>query len=111
MGLWMRQDGDAPSLAFASMQPPPSEARRLDEYSITLPVHPGAKRHLRRPDRRTGTVWADDLRLFVDGKPVWERPRRYGQKLRWISIASSHCLRHRHHKLTPAQTRKPGDAG
>src|ERR1035441_1915928 len=23
----------------------------------------------------TGTVWADDLRLLVDGKPVWEAPK------------------------------------
>ncbi len=23
----------------------------------------------------TGTAWADDLQLLVDGKPVWEAPR------------------------------------
>jgi C-terminal processing protease CtpA/Prc len=77
MGLWMRLDGDAPGLAFASMQP--RQIRGTNdwaEYSITLPVHAEAKQlFVGVLISGTGKVWADDLRLFVDGKPVWEAPK------------------------------------
>jgi C-terminal processing protease CtpA/Prc len=77
MGLWMRLDGDAPNLGFASMQP--REIRGTNdwaEYSITLPVSPDAKALVFGVLLSgTGKVWADDLRLLVDGKPVWEAPK------------------------------------
>ena len=82
MGLWMRQDGDAPNLAFATMQP--RQIRGTNdwmEYSITFPLHrDGRQLYFGVLLAGTGKVWADDLRLLVDGKPVWdaakvERPK------------------------------------
>jgi hypothetical protein len=77
MGLWMRLDGDAPNLGFASMQP--QQVRGTNdwkEYSITLPLHPDAKQLVFGVlISGTGKVWVDDLRLSVDGKPVWEAPK------------------------------------
>ncbi len=71
-GLWMREDGDGGIVAFDNM-----ESRRLNgttgwtEYTITLPLAPGAKRLIFGVlAAGGGRVWADDLRLLVDGKPV-----------------------------------------
>ena len=82
MGLWMRQDGDAPNLAFATMQPQQIKGtNEWREYSITFPLHPdGRQLFFGVLLGGTGKVWADDLRLLVDGKPVWdatkaERPK------------------------------------
>jgi hypothetical protein len=76
-GLWLREDGAEPSLAFDNMQ-----ARRLagttdwTEYAIVLPLVPDATRLVFGAlIGGTGTVWADDLQLLVDGKPVWLAPR------------------------------------
>jgi C-terminal processing protease CtpA/Prc len=78
VGLWMREDGDAPGLAFDNMQ-----ARQLKgttdwkEYSISLPVQPEAKKLVFGVLLAgTGKAWADDLQLLVDGKPVWDAPKR-----------------------------------
>ena len=78
VGLWMREDGEAPGLAFDNMQ-----ARQLKgtadwkEYSITLPVNPEAKQlYFGVLLSGTGKAWADDLQLLVDGKPVWDAPKR-----------------------------------
>ena len=77
VGLWMRQDGESPGLAFDNMQ-----ARQLKgttdwkEYSITLPLHPeGRQLFFGVLVAGTGKAWADDLQLLVDGKPVWDAPR------------------------------------
>src|SRR5450631_1324890 len=77
VGLWMREDGEAPSLAFDNMQ-----SRQLKgttewkEYSITLPIHPEARQlFLGVLVAGTGKAWADDLQLLVDGKPIWEAPK------------------------------------
>ena len=77
-GLWMRQDGDGGVVAFDNMQ-----SRRLNgttgwtEYTIALPLAPGAKRLIFGVlAAGGGRVWADDLRLLVDGKPVASVPRR-----------------------------------
>src|ERR1039457_7011457 len=44
-GLWMREDGDTPALAFANMQQRHLKGtNEWTEYSIKLPVHPDAKR-------------------------------------------------------------------
>jgi C-terminal processing protease CtpA/Prc len=76
-GLWMREDGEAPGVAFENMQ-----RRQLKgtsgwaEYSITLPVNPeGRQLFFGVLVAGTGKAWADDLQLLVDGKPVWEAPR------------------------------------
>jgi hypothetical protein len=77
MGLWMRQDGDTPSLAFATMQPRQINGTNdWTEYSITFPVNREAKQlFFGVLLAGTGKVWADDLQLLVDGKPVWDAPR------------------------------------
>lgn len=77
VGLWMREDGESPALAFDNMQ-----ARQLKgttdwkEYSIALPLHPEARQLVFGVlVSGTGKAWADDLQLLVDGKPVWDAPR------------------------------------
>jgi hypothetical protein len=77
MGLWMRQDGDAPNLAFVSMQPRQIKGTNdWTEYSITFPLHAdGRQLFFGVLLGGTGKVWADDLRLLLDGKPVWDAPK------------------------------------
>ncbi len=76
-GLWMREDGDAGVLAFDNMEQRQVKGTRgWTEYSITLPVHRDAKQlFFGVLVAGTGKVWADDLRLLVDGKPVWAAPK------------------------------------
>ncbi len=76
-GLWMREDGDSGSVAFDNMQ-----KRQLKgttgwtEYSIELPLNKDAKRLIFGVlAAGVGKVWADDLRLLVDGKPIESVPR------------------------------------
>ena len=75
--LWMREDGDTPNLAFATMQPRQLKGTTdWTEYSITLPIEPAATQlYFGVLLGGTGKLWADDLKLFVDGKPVWEAPK------------------------------------
>lgn len=77
LGLWMREDGDTPGLAFENMaQRQVKGTHDWTEYSITLPVHRDAKQlYVGVLVAGTGKVWADDLQLLVDGKPVWEAPK------------------------------------
>jgi C-terminal processing protease CtpA/Prc len=77
LGLWMREDGDTPGLAFENMQQRQVHGTHdWTEYSITLPVHRDAKQlYVGVLVAGTGKVWADDLQLLVDGKPVWEAPK------------------------------------
>ncbi len=77
-GLWLREDGDTPGLAFDNMQ-----KRGLNgttdwtEYSINLPLHADATQlFFGVLISGTGKTWADDLQILVDGKPIWEAPRR-----------------------------------
>ena len=77
-GLWMREDDASGSVAFDNMQ-----GRQLKgttdwtEYSISLPLKPDGKRlSIGVLNSGAGKVWADDLRLLVDGKPVWDAPKR-----------------------------------
>ena len=76
-GLWLREDGDTPGLAFDNMQRRQlSGTHEWTQYSITLPVHPDAKQlYFGVLVGGTGKVWADDLELLVDGKPIWEAPK------------------------------------
>jgi C-terminal processing protease CtpA/Prc len=76
-GLWMREDGDSGGVAFDNMQ-----GRQLKgttewtEYSITLPLQKAAKRlYFGVLAAGVGKVWADDLRLLVDGRPIENEPR------------------------------------
>ena len=76
-GLWMREDGDSGSVAFDNMQ-----SRQLKgttewtEYSIKLPLEKSAKRlFFGVLAAGVGKVWADDLQLLVDGRPLESLPR------------------------------------
>lgn len=76
-GLWMREDGDNPALAFDNMQ-----GRQLKgttewtSYSIKLPLVAEARKiFFGVLVVGTGKAWADDLELLVDGKPVWDLPQ------------------------------------
>ena len=76
-GLWMREDDDGGAVAFDNMQ-----GRQLNgttewtEYSIVLPLNRAAKRlWFGVLASGTGRVWADDLRLLVDGRPIADVPR------------------------------------
>jgi hypothetical protein len=78
-GLWMREDGETPSLELVNMQ-----ARQIKgttdwtEYSIALPVHPAARVLIFGAIAAgTGKAWVDDLQLLVDGKPIWDAPKEY----------------------------------
>ena len=76
-GLWMREDGAAGPVAFDNMeQRQVNSTRGWTEYSITLPLRAEATTlAFGVLVAGTGTVWADDLQLLVDGKPVWEAPK------------------------------------
>jgi len=76
-GLWMREDADYVSLGFDDMR-----GRNVrgttpwTEYSVKLLLHPDAKRlQFGVMQTGTGTTWADDLQLLVDGRPIWTAPR------------------------------------
>jgi len=80
--LWAREDGDAGSVAFETMpQQPPGELKGTTgwtQYSISLPLHQEAKELVFGVlISGTGIAWADDLELLVDGKPVWEAPKKF----------------------------------
>ncbi len=77
VGLWMREDGESPSLAFDNMQTRQLKGTAVwTEYSITLPVHTEARQlFFGVLVSGTGKAWADDLQLLVDGKPVWDAPK------------------------------------
>ncbi len=75
-GLWLREDAPGGMVAFDNMA-----SRKLagstdwSEYSISLPLKPEAT-HLIFGVLLvgTGTTWADDLQLLVDGEPVATAP-------------------------------------
>lgn len=77
-GLWFRLDGEAGSVAFDNMH-----SRGLTgtsdwtEYRIVLPL-PDTARTLVCGALLggTGTIWADDFSLWIDGRPLAEAPPR-----------------------------------
>lgn len=75
--LWLRQDGSDGQIAFKNMQQQAlSGTTDWKEYSIFLPLNP--KAHVLSfgvVQTGSGTTWADDLQLLVDGKPIWEAPK------------------------------------
>jgi len=76
VGLWMREDGETPALAFDNMQDRKLKGTTAwTEYSISLPVHSEARKLFFGVLCRNRKAWADDLQLLVDGKPIWEAPR------------------------------------
>jgi C-terminal processing protease CtpA/Prc len=75
-GLWIREDGDDGTVAFDNMQNREVKGtHEWTEYSIVLPLRPEAKTLVFGVlSVGTGKTWADDLQLFVDGKPIWDAP-------------------------------------
>lgn len=77
VGLWMREDGENPALAFDNMQA--TQLKGTTEwtaYSIKLPLVAEAKKlFFGVLVVGTGKAWADDLQLLVDGRPVWDLPQ------------------------------------
>ena len=76
-GLWMREDGEQAALAFDNMAGRPVKGTtEWTEYSIQLPIHADARRVFFGVLLvGSGTAWADDLQLLVDGKPVTTAPK------------------------------------
>jgi len=77
IGLWLRQDGDRPNLAFATTEGQGIRGTTgWAEYSVKLPLHPEARQLVFGfLVAGSGRAWADDLELLVDGKPVWDAPK------------------------------------
>lgn len=77
-GLWLREDGDARELAINNMQDQHLRGTTgWTEYSISLPFKPQGQRLVFGALLAgTGKVWVANLQLLVDGKPVWEAPKR-----------------------------------
>lgn len=73
-GLWLRQDNGSEMLALENMQSQELKGTHdWAEYKITLPVRAETKSLVFGVLMAgTGKVWADDLQILVDGKPVWE---------------------------------------
>jgi C-terminal processing protease CtpA/Prc len=78
VGLWMREDGDVSNIALENMQTQAvAGTRDWGEYSIRLRFAEAGRRLLFGVLLTgSGTVWADDLQLLVDGKPVSLAPAR-----------------------------------
>ncbi|MGA2671674.1 MAG: S41 family peptidase [Terracidiphilus sp.] len=76
-GLWMREEMDGEVVEFDNMQMRQVKGSTdWTEYSISLPVHPGAQQlFIGFLVSGTGKAWVDGLKLLVDGKPVSEAPR------------------------------------
>ncbi|HVG90771.1 MAG TPA: hypothetical protein VNB54_04710, partial [Alphaproteobacteria bacterium] len=76
-GLWMREDGETPTLAFDNMaNRPVTGTTEWTEYSVKLPVHPEARQLVFGALLvGTGKLWVDDLQVLVDGKPVASAPK------------------------------------
>jgi C-terminal processing protease CtpA/Prc len=76
-GLWLREDGDADMLKLENMEGQQVKGTHdWTEYSIQLPVEPRARTlYLGVLVEGAGTLWADDLQLLVDGKPIANAPR------------------------------------
>lgn len=71
-GLWLRQDGDGQMLLLENMQAQQVKGTHdWAQYRITLPIDPQAEQlYFGVLVSGTGTLWADDLELLVDGKPI-----------------------------------------
>jgi C-terminal processing protease CtpA/Prc len=82
IGMWLRVDGPTGSLDFATTQGQGvTGTNDWKEYSISLPLKAeGETVFFGVLLTGTGTVWADDLRLLVDGTPVADAPKRVAPK-------------------------------
>jgi C-terminal processing protease CtpA/Prc len=71
-GLWMREDGDGQTLQFVNMQEEQVHGTAdWKEYTVKLPVDARATTlYIGVLMSGTGVLWADDLQLLVDGRPI-----------------------------------------
>ncbi len=76
-GLWLRVDGYEGVLEFTNMQSQGlTGTTPWTSYSIKVPLNPeGQRLAFGAFLSGSGTLWADELELLVDGKPLWEAPR------------------------------------
>lgn len=76
VGLWQRQNGSAGMVQFENMESRGlSGTREWTEYRIALPRDANARRMVVGAMLvGAGRLWADDLRVLVDGRPL-EYPR------------------------------------
>ncbi len=83
MGMWLRLDGEANAvLAFDSIQKLMVKGTNdWKQYSIKVPANKdGRQIYFGVFVSGTGKVWADDLELLVDGKPVWDSAQEGDRK-------------------------------
>ena len=76
-GFWLREDdADGQMLYLENMASQQVKGTHdWANYNILLPLHPRAQTlYFGVLIGGTGTLWADDLELFVDGKPIAEAP-------------------------------------
>src|SRR6185437_10148318 len=75
-GLWLRENADGQMLSLENMQSQQVKGTRdWAEYRIALPIDAAAQEiYFGVLSSGTGTLWADDLQLLVDGKPIAEAP-------------------------------------
>jgi len=73
-GLWMRQDADGQMLSLENMQSQQVKGTHdWAQFRIALPMNRKAQQlFFGVLVSGTGTLWADDLELLVDGKPISE---------------------------------------
>jgi hypothetical protein len=71
-GLWLREDADGRMLSLENMDSQQVKGTHdWAQYRITLPINPRAQQlFFGVLASGTGTLWADDLELLVDGKPI-----------------------------------------
>jgi hypothetical protein len=77
-GLWMREDGPSGPVQFDNMQDRAvTGTTGWTEYTIRLPLDSAADYiYLGVLLSGSGKVWADNLQLLVEGKPVSQAPKR-----------------------------------
>jgi C-terminal processing protease CtpA/Prc len=82
IAMWLRVDAPHGPAGFNTTQGEGvSGTNDWKEYRISLPLAPeGDRLFFGVLLTGTGTVWADDLQLLVDGKPVAEAPKRPAPK-------------------------------
>jgi len=78
IGMWLRVDGPSGMMGFDSIQGQGiTGTNDWKEYKATVPLRAeGQRLAFGVLLNGTGTVWADDLQLLVDGKPSTEAPRK-----------------------------------
>lgn len=75
-GLWIRQDDDDGLISLENMQSQQvAGTRDWAQYRVTVPLQPQARKvFFGVLVGGTGTLWADDLEILVDGKPIADAP-------------------------------------